>query len=108
MVTATDVLAALRTASLRRVEVAGLELHVRGFSGTERKLLIQRAKDGNPLQANEVVALCACTEKGDPLFTIEQAEALDGLDAGCLEQIAEQVLEASGLTAKARDQAAKN
>jgi len=103
-----DVLKTLRTLSLRPVTVAGLSLHVRGLTGAERRLLAERAKDGHPMQAFEVVGLAACTEKGERLFTEDEAIELGNVDGAAVEQIAQAILEASGLMPKAQDDAAKN
>jgi hypothetical protein len=106
--TVAELMAALRVATMRKVEVAGLSVYVRGLTGGERKLLMQRAKDGSPLEANELVVLCACNEKGDPIFSEADAAALDTVDGGCLNRLAEQILSASGLLPDAVETSAKN
>lgn len=108
MSNATEVLKALRTASLRKVEVAGLEVWVRGLTGAERRLLTERAKDGNSLQPYEVVGLAACTDNGAPLFSEAEAAELANVDGGSVEKIAEAILKASGLLPDAQEVAAKN
>lgn len=108
MVTRDAVLAALRKASIRPVSVAGLDLHVRGVTGAERKMLIERARAESPMQAYELVALCACDEDGNALFTPEQAADLANVDGACLEQIGAAILAASGLMPTAESDAAKN
>lgn len=104
----TELLKALRTVSLRTVEVAGQTIHVRGLSGAERKLLMDRAGDQNPLQPYELAGLAACTADGGRLFTDEEAQQLADVDAAAVDAIAVAVLEASGLTPKAKEDAVKN
>lgn len=108
MVTGADLLAALRVASLRRATVAGIEIHIRGVTGAERKLLIDRAREGSPLQAWELVQMCACNDRGDALFGPDQATALASVDGEAIEQLARQVLEASNLLPEQQELAAKN
>ena len=108
MVSGASLLAALKTASLRKVTAAGHELHVRGLSGAERKLLADRARDGNPVQPYELVGLCACDEQGGALFTAEQAAELANADGAAVEQIATAILAASGLVEGAAEAAGKN
>ena len=108
MSSAADILKALRTASLRKVNVAGLDLYVRGLTGAERRLLAERAKDGTPLQPYEVAALAVCTDKGERFFTEAEAAELADVDGGVIEKIAEAVLRASGLLPEAQDEATKN
>lgn len=108
MVTGADLIAALRKASIRPVNVAGLDVFVRGVNGLERQLIIQRAKDQNPLTAAELAALCVCDENGTPLFTSEQAADLAAVDAAGVEEIGKAVLTASKLLPDDQDEAAKN
>lgn len=108
MVTGADVLAALRVASLQEAEIAGIKLFVRGVTGAERKLIIERARGGSPLDSWELVQLCACNERGDPLFTREQVAELANVDADALEKLGEQILRASKLMPEQQEQAAKN
>jgi hypothetical protein len=108
MVTGADLLAALKKASIRPVSVAGVDVHVRGVTGAERKLIIERARAGTPLQANELCALCLCDDRGAALFTAEQAADLDQADGGCLERLGTEILSASGLLPQAEAEAAKN
>lgn len=108
MVTGADLLAALKKASIRPVSVAGLDVHVRGVTGAERKMIIERARAGSPLQANELCALCLCDEAGTALFTPEQAGELDQVDGGCLEKLGSEILSASGLLPQAEAEAIKN
>jgi hypothetical protein len=108
MVTAADLLSALRVASLREVEVAGLRVHVRGLTGAERKLIADRAKDGSPVQAHELAALCLCDEQGRAMFTADQAASLADVDGAAVEKVATSILEASGLVPEAQESAAKN
>lgn len=107
-VTGADLLAALRKVSIRPVTVAGLEVFVRGVNGNERQLIIQRARDGNPLTAAELAALCLCNAEGAPLFTADQAAELAAVDAAGVEEIGKAVLAASKLLPDDQDAAAKN
>jgi hypothetical protein len=108
MVTAADILAALRTASVRKVEIAGLTLNVRGLTAAEMLLVQQRAKDGNPMTDPEVVALCVCDEDGKALFSCGQAAELANVDGGSVSAIARQIVAASAAGESAAEDAAKN
>lgn len=108
MVTRDAVLAALKRASVRPVTVAGLELHVRGVSGAERKALIDRARANEPMQAYELAALCLCDADGHALFTADDVAALADTDGDSLEKIGAAILTASGLMPSAESDAAKN
>lgn len=92
-----DVLKALRTASLRQVTICGQSVYVRGLTGEERKLLRQRAKDDQPLEAYELVGLAACDAEGRPLFTSEQVAELGQVDGAEIEAMAAEILRASKL-----------
>jgi hypothetical protein len=92
-----DILKALRTASLRPVTIAGLSFYVRGLTGEERKLLRERARDGRPLEAYELVGLAACDADGRALFTSEQVAELGQVDGAQVEEMAAEVLRASKL-----------
>jgi uncharacterized protein YbjT (DUF2867 family) len=108
MVTGADLIAALRKVSIRPVTVAGLDVFVRGVNGNERQLIISRAKDGNPLTAPELAALCVCDANGVSLFTAEQAAELAAVDAAGVEEIGKAILAASKLLPDDQDTAAKN
>jgi hypothetical protein len=88
--------------------VAGLDVFVRGVNGNERQLIIQRARDNNPLTAAELAALCVCDANGSALFTTEQAAELAAVDAAGVEEIGKAVLTASKLLPDDQDDAAKN
>lgn len=109
MVIGADLLAAIKRSTLRPVEAFGVSFFVRGLSGPERVLLVQRQKDGDPMGPAEIVGLAACDDSLGPLFTAEQIAELRavGFDKE-LERVAEAVLEASGLTAPAQEAAEKN
>ena len=109
MVTTADIiLTALKTVSVRQIDVAGLQVHVRGLNGSERRLLIERAKSGDPIQSHELAALCLCTPEGGTLFTTEQAAQLAEVDAASVEAIATEILSASKLLPADQEQSAKN
>ena len=108
MVSATDILAALRTASVRQIEVAGLALNVRGLTAAEMMLVQQRAKDGTPVTDPEVVALCVCDDDGKPVFTPEQASDLANVDGGAITAIARAIVAASAASETAEADASKN
>ena len=108
MVTGADLIAALRKVSIRPVKVAGLDVFVRGVNGNERQLIIQRARDNNPLTASELAALCVCDAEGRALFTADQAAELAAVDAAGVEEIGKAVLAASKLLPEDQDVAAKN
>lgn len=108
MVTATEILAALRTASVRTVEVAGLTLTIRGLTAAEMILVQERAKGDKPMTDPEVVALCVIDEAGKPLFTPEQAAELANTHAGSIAKIARAIVAASAADETAEADAAKN
>lgn len=108
MTVAADLLAALRVASLKSVDVAGQQVLVRGLTGAERKLIQDRAKAGDPVQAWELVGYAAVQPGGERLFTPEQVADLADVDGALVEKIATAILEASGLLPKSEDDAAKN
>ena len=53
MVTAADLIAAVRKASLVASDIAGIKVHLRGLIGAERRILIERAKAGDPIRARK-------------------------------------------------------
>ena len=108
MVTGADLLAALKVASLRTVEVACQTVRVRGRTGAERKLLQDRAKSGDPVLPHELVGLAAVNPDGGQLFTAEEAAQLADVDGAAVEKIAEAILRASALLPEAEGAAAKN
>ncbi len=108
MVTAAEFLKAAKVATVRKIEVLGMPLHVRGLTGPERRLLVQRGKAGDPMEAHEIVAMGACNEEGDPLFTVDQVIELARADGQVVESVAREILDASGLLEGAQEAAAKN
>lgn len=56
----------------------------------------------------ELVALCACDEKGEPLFTLEQVEALGKKSGSALGRVATVAQRLNGLNQKDLEQLAKN
>lgn len=103
-----DILTALRTASLRPVKIGGFPAFVRGLTGEERKLLRDRARESNPLEAYELVGLATCDADGKPLFTAEQVAELGQVDGAEIEAIAAEILKASKLMPEDAEAAAKN
>jgi hypothetical protein len=108
MVTAAEILAALRTASVRKVKVAGLTLNVRGLTAAEMMLVQQRARDDNPITDPEVVAMCVVDDALQPVFTADQVEALKNVDGCAISAIAREIVAASAGTETAEADAAKN
>lgn len=108
MVTAAEFLSAAKRVSVKPVTVAGMALHVRGLTGGERQLLRERAVAKDPMQATELVGLAVCHEDGTPFFTAEQVAELAQVDGQVVEELAQAILEASGLIEKAQDDAVKN
>ena len=100
----------LARATVRPITVAGVELFVRGLSGAERVQLQKWAAEaqggGEPVADHRIAQLGLCDAEGARLFdSVEDVAALDG---EALSQIAKAILEASGLTEKASEAAAKN
>lgn len=95
--------------SVRELEVEGVKLYVRGFTGGERVTLQQwateAAKGGEPLADYKVVALGLCDAEGGRLFDdpLEVAK----LDGAVLSQLSKAILEASHLTDNAVGEAEK-
>lgn len=108
MATGSDLLAALKRATLRPREICGQPHFIRGLTGSERQLLSQRARDGNPLTAHELVALAVCDKDGSPIFTAEQAEEIANVDGSELDAVATDILRASKLLPEDAEEAAKN
>lgn len=105
-----QILDRLRRVSVRRIEVGGLELYVRGLTGAER-LEVQMAataagNGGPPLSDFRVAALGLCDESGARLF--DNPDDVAALDGAVLARIAREVIEASGLSEGAREDAEKN
>lgn len=94
MVTAADLIAAVRKASLVASDIAGIKVHLRGLIGAERRILIERAKAGDPMTAPEIVAIGVCHPDGSPMFAADEAEQLDGAE---LDRVAREVLRVSKL-----------
>jgi hypothetical protein len=105
MTSAADLIAAARAASLVKETMAGLDVHLRGLTGGERRILVERGKANDPMTAQEIVAIGVCLPDGQPMLSIEDAEQIDG---GELDRIAKRVLQISKLLPEAQDEAAKN
>lgn len=108
MVTPADFIARAQAGRIRSFEVDGETLHVRKFTGSERRMLGERARAGNPMTGIEIAVLAACNEDGSPFMTVVEAQALDEACPELLERIVEEVLRGSGLYEKAVEEAAKN
>jgi hypothetical protein len=100
----------LSKASVRSLELHGVTVYVRGLSGGERVQLQQWAAEagagGEPLADYKVAFLGLCDAEGVRLFDdpLEVAK----LDGAVLADLSKAILEASGLTDKAREDAEKN
>lgn len=86
-------------------EIPDAAVFVRGLSAGERLVIEEVRKDGSLVGDHEFCFLGAFDEKGERLFTAEEAKNLDGRIAG---KIARAVLVASGLAADSAETAAKN
>lgn len=94
------ILSALKRASLKEIEVAGIKLHIRGLTGAERFDLATRTKgakdgDGKFVTDAELCSWCMCGPDGERLY--QDAQELANVDGHALEQIARAILEASQL-----------
>lgn len=103
-----SMLNALKRASIREIDVAGIKLFIRGLTGAERLELVSRqkaSKDGGPpLTDAELCSWGICTSDGERLCKDGDAE-LAGVDGKALETIALAILDASGLTPEKKDAA---
>jgi hypothetical protein len=108
MPTGADLIAALKRATLRPREICGQQHYIRGLTGAERQLLSQRARDGSPLSAAEIVALALCDDHGNAMLTAEQAAELANTDGAELDAVATDILRASKLLPDDVEEAAKN
>lgn len=108
MPTGSDLIAALKRATVRPRDICGQPHHIRGLTGAERQLLSQRARDGNPLSAHELVALAVCDEHGNALLTADQAQELAAGDGAELDAVATDILRASRLLPEDAEEAGKN
>lgn len=94
---------------------------VRAMSGLqldqyEQRMLARRIadKDGKTLKVNldnaraELVALTACNEAGDAIFTLEHIEALSKKSGAALNRVVNVAQRLNGLTQKDLEQLAKN
>jgi hypothetical protein len=108
MPTGADLIAALKRATLRPREICGQRHYIRGLTGAERQLLSQRARDGSPLAAFEIVALALCDEHGNAILTADQASELANTDGAELDAVATDILRASSLLPDDLEAAGKN
>ena len=108
MPTGADLIAALKRATLRPREICGQQHYIRGLTGAERQLLSQRARDGQPLAAYEIVALGLCDEHGNSILTADQASEIANTDGAALDQVATDILRASSLLPEDMEDAGKN
>lgn len=119
-----DAIAILAAQDLQRewVDVPewGGGVYVRSMSGLaldqyEARLLARRTvdKDGKTLRINldhtraELVALTACNEAGDAIFTLEQVEALSKKSGAALNRLVIVAQRLNGLTPQDLEQLAK-
>jgi len=104
------ILSALKRASIREIDVAGIKVYIRGLTGKERYDFIQRGKAwkaGDESQRITEAELCSwamCNADGERIY--ENADALADTDGHSLETIAAAILDASGLSAAAQARAA--
>ena len=108
MHTGSDLIAALKRATLRPRVICGQQHYIRGLTGAERQLLSQRARDGSPLQAHEVVALALCDEQGNAILSAEQTLEIANTDGAELDAVATDILRASKLLPEDVEDAGKN
>lgn len=103
-----DVLTALRKRTVVEVEIGGVKLHVRSVSAVDRNRMREWAKEPGfniNKRLTEVAAMGVCSADGRLLGT---AEELGELDEEVVAKLATAVLEASGLTEKATEDAQGN
>ncbi len=103
------ILSALKRATVREIDVAGIKLHVRGLTGEERRELVTRnlaAKEDRTKQIAdaELCSWAMCDPEGGRLY--QDASELSSVDGKALETIALAILEASGLRDEDQERAA--
>lgn len=103
------ILSALKRATLKEIDVAGIKLKIRGLTGAERLELVDRqimAKEDRTkrLSDAELCSWAICGDDGERLY--QNGDELAGVDGEALETIALAILEASGLTKAAEERAA--
>lgn len=101
MATKAEILAAFRKASVKTIQVEGLDVTIRGLTGGDRvafNLAIEEAKKAGQVVPDYLVAFYGwCDSEGVRLF--ERPEELADIDGNVLQVIALEVLRASGLYA---------
>lgn len=108
MVSAVELLARVEGERVKAVTVAGIELHMRRLSLTERIDIGTRVRAGDALGAHEYLSMGLCNEDGSALFTRDEAKAFADADGWLAEQFVNAVLGHNRLTAAAQEQLAKN
>ena len=96
---------ALRKASLREVEVAGVKLHVRGLTSRERMELVRMQKDGTVTDFQVAFWGLAKPDGSRYFDSVEDAAESDG---ALIAEIAMEVMRASKLLPDADEDAVKN
>lgn len=103
MATKAEILAAFRKASVRTIQVEGLDVTIRGLTGADRmafNVAIEEARKAGTVVPDYLVAFYGwCDSEGVRLF--DKAEELADIDGNILQVIALEVLKASGLYAGA-------
>ncbi|MEY4402184.1 MAG: hypothetical protein RIR91_219 [Verrucomicrobiota bacterium] len=97
--TKAEIVAAFKKAAVRQVEVAGVAIHLRGLTGSDRvafnQAIEESKKTGEPVPDYLVAFWGMCDSEGARLFaTPEECADFDG---NTLQTIALEVLKASGL-----------
>jgi hypothetical protein len=94
---------ALSTLKRGSVKVRGQEVHFRELSVAERgKLLDVAGKDSANAPAT-LVALCATTPEGGPLFTEAQVADIAKSSPGVIDIVAQAIMRLSGMMAEETD-----
>jgi hypothetical protein len=108
----------LSAADLRSERVTipewGVEVEVRGLTGTQRARLMRSGFDASGtvdferLYPELAIASTFDPDSGEAVFTEADRDALNGKSGSALERLAQAAMRVSGLSADATEQAAKN
>ena len=108
MIDRLTMLHALKRASIREIDVAGIKFLIRGLTGAERQEFVARqaaAKDdpSKKMTDHEFCTWGICDPDGERMF--KDGDELSGVDGKTIETIALAILDASGLTPDAKETA---
>jgi hypothetical protein len=95
----------LALSALRRskIKVRGQEVHFRELSVAERGRLLEVAGKDSANAPATLVALCATTPEGEPLFTEAQVADVAKAAPEVIDAVAQAIMRLSGMTAEEAD-----